>query len=120
MKKYCVEIMENRLKKVTMYAESASDALSIAALMDDDEVDSSEVTGGRAIVFLVDSSEPEGEDEDDDCDDSFDGFDDCDDCPDYCEVCGSCAKEADFVPNRGQCANCEFRCSACKACTLDE
>lgn len=116
MKMYDVKVAVTVVKHVLFPAESAIEAISLAADMDDEDYDFCEEIGSNATATLVEKDENEDDDDDDPCD----GFDDCDDCPNYCEVCGSCAKEADFVPNRGDCADCKHRCSACGACTADD
>lgn len=117
---YAVRILETVEKMVMVHADDAQEAQYYASEMNDDEFDFNKVVGSKSTAVKIAEGDTDEDIDDDSNDDPCDGFNDCDDCPNYCEVCGSCAKEADFVPNRGKCAGCEYRCSACYACTIDD
>ena len=112
---YCIKVIETIEKRSFVEAEDAATAQLLAAKLDAYEFNHNKVVASQFTVFPV-MKDRENEHEDHD---PCDGYYDCDACPNHCEVCGSCAKEADFVPNRGECADCKFRCSACNACTID-
>lgn len=114
--KYEVKVLETVEKIVTIKAKDAAEAQFQATEMDDDEFESVKIIGSQSTAKLLCTCIEKDFYDDDLCE----GIDDCDECLDYCEVCGSCAKKANFAPNRGKCAHCKFRCSACNACNIDE
>lgn len=127
MNYYRIKTVETIEKVAVIPAVNATEALFIASEFDEDDYDIIQTKEANITAKQVAGDEknlgnlPDLNDESEDYDDDLcEAFPECDDCPDYCEVCGSCAKEADFVPDRGDCARCEFRCSACGACLYDE
>ena len=117
---YAVRILETVEKMALVKAENVQEAQYYASEMDDDEFDFNKVVGSKSTaVMLAEDGEYE-ENEDDEDDESCDMSTDCHDCPEGCEACGTCSREGHYVANRGKCANCEYRCSVCYACTCDD